>query len=280
MADIYSDTDTIGTNIHTSSEQIYTQVDNLTSLGGCLIQSLIMTLRGRKKRQGRTMVVYMLFVAIAIVNFNKFDLILNIDQQREKKTEPPNNLGGNWSNPTLLTPGMSKLWFDSNDVRYELPTDADWIMKYHSPSSWAQHKAVYMREYTDELEYYSKQINCTGTLDVLNWLSTNENVNSRRNVDRGSLMVAYGGLIHVLREKDFVDKDTGNYLDDDIDSKSNMYVCMSLFCFVLFCDIGLCFVLWHRQCELTALCTYSWDLHPILHSVCSKYIQSRLSVLP
>ena len=82
------------------------------------------------------------------------------------------------------------------------------------------------------MEYYFNQINCTGTLDVLNWLSTNENVNSRRN-DKGSLMVAYGGLIHVLWEKDFVDKDTGNYLDDDnddIDSKSNTYVCL---CFVL-----------------------------------------------
>ena len=33
-------------------------------------------------------------------------------------------------------------------------------------------------------------------------------------------MVAYGGLIHVLREKDFVDKDTGNYLDDDIENFS------------------------------------------------------------
>ena len=35
-------------------------------------------------------------------------------------------------------------------------------------------------------------------------------------------MVAYGGLIHTLREKEFVDTNTGAFLDDDIDGKSNI----------------------------------------------------------
>jgi hypothetical protein len=71
---------------------------------------------------------------------------------------------------------------------------------------------------TEEIEAGSKQRNCTGTLDVLNWLSTI--VNDNRN-GKGCLMVAYGGLIHTLRERDFVDK-SGKYLDDDIDSKANI----------------------------------------------------------
>ena len=53
---------------------------------------------------------------------------------------------------------------------------------------------------------------------MLNWLSTIVNDNSN---GKGCLMVAYGGLIHTLRERDFVDK-SGKYLDDDIDSKANI----------------------------------------------------------
>ena len=177
-----------------------------------------------KRRLGRRIIVYVLFVSLTL----KFDrnIITKSDRppssERGREIERVSNTGAFW-NPTLLPPGMPKLWLVSNGVRYEIPTDADWITKYYSysPNSWKQHKVEYIRGYTDEVEAYSKQINCTGTLDVLNWLSTNEN-SKGRTTNKGCLMVAYGGLIHTLREKEFVDTNTGAFLDDDIDGKSNI----------------------------------------------------------
>jgi hypothetical protein len=52
---------------------------------------------------------------------------------------------------------------------------------------------------------------CTSPLDVLAWLM--DEVNEKN----GTLMIAYGELIHIHREKDFVDKTNGKYIDDDID---------------------------------------------------------------
>ena len=184
---------------------------------------LSMMSKSPKRRLGRRIIVYVLFVSLAL----KFDtnIIIKSDRppssERGREIERVSNTGAFW-NPTLLPPGMPKLWLVSNGVRYEIPTDADWITKYYSysPNSWKQHKVEYIRGYTDEVEAYSKQINCTGTLDVLNWLSTNENSNGR--TSKGFLMVAYGGLIHTLREKEFVDTNTGAFLDYDIDGKSNI----------------------------------------------------------
>ena len=185
---------------------------------------LSMMSKSPKRRLGRRIIVYVLFVSLTL----KFDtnIITKSDRppssERGREIERVSNTGAFW-NPTLLPPGMPKLWLVSNGVRYEIPTDADWITKYYSysPNSWKQHKVEYIRGYTDEVEAYSKQINCTGTLDVLNWLSTNENSNGRT-TSKGCLMVAYGGLIHTLREKEFVDTNTGAFLDDDIDGKSNI----------------------------------------------------------
>ena len=184
---------------------------------------LSMMSKSPKRRLGRRIIVYVLFVSLTL----KFDtnIIIKSDRppsERGRETERASNTGAFW-NPTLLPPGMPKLWLVSNGVRYEIPTDADWITKYYSysPNSWKQHKVEYIRGYTDEVEAYSKQINCTGTLDVLNWLSTNEN-SKGRTTNKGCLMVAYGGLIHTLREKEFVDTNTGAFLDDDIDGKSNI----------------------------------------------------------
>ena len=52
---------------------------------------------------------------------------------------------------------------------------------------------------------------CTDSLDVLAWImdAVNEDINS-------TIMVAYGELIHLKREGDFVNA-TGKYFDDDID---------------------------------------------------------------
>ena len=153
---------------------------------------LSMMSKSPKRRLGRRIIVYVLFVSLTL----KFDtnIITKSDRppssERGREIERVSNTGAFW-NPTLLPPGMPKLWLVSNGVRYEIPTDADWITKYYSysPNSWKQHKVEYIRGYTDEVEAYSKQINCTGTLDVLNWLSTNENSNGR--TSKGSLMVAY-----------------------------------------------------------------------------------------
>mmetsp|Transcript_15985 Transcript_15985/g.20891 ORF Transcript_15985/g.20891 Transcript_15985/m.20891 type:complete len:331 (+) Transcript_15985:51-1043(+) len=73
---------------------------------------------------------------------------------------------------------------------------------------------------TTTVEYFKSQdlmisrqnlTNCTNSLDVLAWLM-NE-INSYNE----TLMITYGGLIHVLREREFV-RSNGEYIDDDFDT--------------------------------------------------------------
>lgn len=103
---------------------------------------LSMMSKSPKRRLGRRIIVYVLFVSLTL----KFDRnIIKSDRppssERGREIERVSNTGAFW-NPTLLPPGMPKLWLVSNGVRYEIPTDADWIMKYYSysPNSWKQIK--------------------------------------------------------------------------------------------------------------------------------------------
>lgn len=76
-------------------------------------------------------------------------------------------------------------------------------------------KASYLRN-TTEVAARGKLGKCTSTLDVLAWLMDKVNDNN------GNLMIAYGELIHIHREKDFVNKTTGKYIDDDIDTWASL----------------------------------------------------------
>ena len=69
----------------------------------------------------------------------------------------------------------------------------------------------YLRNFEDIYTEGNKD-NCTSSLHVLQWL-TNE-----MSIRNCSLMIAYGELIHVFREKSFfANNSTTKYLDDDID---------------------------------------------------------------
>mmetsp|Transcript_6565 Transcript_6565/g.14545 ORF Transcript_6565/g.14545 Transcript_6565/m.14545 type:complete len:430 (+) Transcript_6565:741-2030(+) len=107
-----------------------------------------------------------------------------------------------------------KLQFTHGGRTFELPTDTDWIVNYRG---WKEprHKVSYAR---DEKEILARgsQGKCAGALVVLDWIM------DKVHEVNGMLMLAYGDLIHIHREKDFVDKETGQYIDDDIDSMVNL----------------------------------------------------------
>mmetsp|Transcript_906 Transcript_906/g.1945 ORF Transcript_906/g.1945 Transcript_906/m.1945 type:complete len:408 (+) Transcript_906:177-1400(+) len=118
-------------------------------------------------------------------------------------------------NPTLLSPNSNedtKVWFASaaNKMRFELPTDMDWIRRYKGIAGSNRDAPFYMRPVI-EIEERGTQGGCAGVLEVLHWLTNQVNDN------KGCLMVAYGELIHLHREKDFVNSETMQFFDDDID---------------------------------------------------------------
>mmetsp|Transcript_17905 Transcript_17905/g.37426 ORF Transcript_17905/g.37426 Transcript_17905/m.37426 type:complete len:331 (-) Transcript_17905:189-1181(-) len=112
-------------------------------------------------------------------------------------------------NPTRLSPNMAKLWFTSNanDQKYEVPTDIEWIKKYGGLAANGGVRYLTNRTW---IEARGKQGNCASALHVFNWIM-------KQVIEKnGLLMLAYGELIHIHREKDFVDKQ-GKFFDDDID---------------------------------------------------------------
>lgn len=68
----------------------------------------------------------------------------------------------------------------------------------------------YLREVAD-IAARGKLGKCTPALDVVGWLM------DKINAKNGTLMIQAGGLIHIHREKEFISKKTGKYIDDDID---------------------------------------------------------------
>lgn len=99
----------------------------------------------------------------------------------------------------------------SNET-FRVPTDDRYLAKWGGFSQ-------FMNSKTSKVRYLRKMShvvargtngNCTKTLDVLAWLM------GQVNTKQGTLMIAYGQLIHIYREKDFFTS-RGNYLDDDFD---------------------------------------------------------------
>merc|ERR1719491_114658 len=105
--------------------------------------------------------------------------------------------------------------FTSNNITYYLPRSNDALFQnWGGVSSFIKtpgSKVMYLRS-TKKLVLRGKEGNCASTLDVLAWLM--DELNKRHLI----LMIGYGELIHVHREKDFVNSTTGDYIDDDIDT--------------------------------------------------------------
>jgi len=99
----------------------------------------------------------------------------------------------------------------------KVPTDNGFLKEWVGMNSFRGYTidgrkmrgVLYLRN-TTEIAARGKFGECTPLVDVIDWLT------HQVNTQNGTLMVAYGELIHLHREKDFADKD-GNWFDDDFD---------------------------------------------------------------
>eukprot|EP00579_Thalassiosira_antarctica_P013844 CAMPEP_0201929716 /NCGR_PEP_ID=MMETSP0903-20130614/23588_1 /ASSEMBLY_ACC=CAM_ASM_000552 /TAXON_ID=420261 /ORGANISM="Thalassiosira antarctica, Strain CCMP982" /LENGTH=376 /DNA_ID=CAMNT_0048468569 /DNA_START=67 /DNA_END=1194 /DNA_ORIENTATION=- len=173
--------------------------------------------RKSRKQLRRIVVTLLTFGLAATVGWT---ILMSLNQVPVNETTPPSGLALDDTsppgNPTLISQNMSELWFHSaaNGMRFELPTDINWIRNFKGIAGSRLDSPFYMRD-LKEIEERGNQGSCTGVLDVLGWLMGEVNGND------GCLMVAYGELIHIHREKDFVDS-TGNFFDDDIDTWASL----------------------------------------------------------
>ena len=100
------------------------------------------------------------------------------------------------------------------NVTFPQPADVDLIVNWPSQTGQKppyKSRVQYLRDENDIVKRGQKG-SCGGTLDVFAWIM------DRVNGINGCLMIAYGELIHLHREGDFVDVATGSYYDDDIDT--------------------------------------------------------------
>ena len=84
----------------------------------------------------------------------------------------------------------------------------DWVRNYNV---FTANSVDYMTNKT-LIQARGGQGNCPGILDVINWIMGQVNSN------KGCMMMAYGGLIHMHRERDFVNSTNGVLRDNDIDT--------------------------------------------------------------
>lgn len=179
---------------------------------------------------------------IAGINFFMGDTdVPGVDLSTDDNTDP-NIRGRKYGNTTndgkyanaktLPSPGNSsasgKLPVDAlsfvsaRNKTLRLPTDTHYVTSvWHSHYQFLHQLRTnnagrgwdfvrYWRE-KEEVAARKKSGGCGRTLDVLAWLM--DEMNTRN----ATLMLGYGNLIRVHREKEFIDTKNGKYLDDDFD---------------------------------------------------------------
>lgn len=110
---------------------------------------------------------------------------------------------------TGLRNGPVTFYNPTSGKTFKLPNRFDYMNNNgHTNKNGLQQS--YIRD-TEEIKARGEEGNCVSTLHVIDWLM--KKVNERSSV----LMLAYGGLIHYHREKDFINSETGEYIDDDFD---------------------------------------------------------------
>lgn len=112
----------------------------------------------------------------------------------------------------------------ATDETFRIPTDMHYLAKWGGLAQFSKSKGSkvsYMRKAAD-VTARGKLGDCAPTLDLLAWLM------GKVNAKNGTLMIAYGELIHIHREKDFVNKTTGKYIDDDIDTWASLETVLHL----------------------------------------------------
>ena len=93
------------------------------------------------------------------------------------------------------------------NTTFRLPTNPDYINRLPNYKA----KLVRYLRNTKDIVARGMYGKCANTLEILGWIM------DEANKKNGILMIAYGELIHVHREKDFVHKENGTYIDDDFD---------------------------------------------------------------
>lgn len=137
----------------------------------------------------------------------------SVEHLQENSSFSTNNKNFSFYNQSVFFSKQDNFSFFNAAVNttFVLPTDIEYLNKELGPLSMNyKNGAKYIRKREDYLTRGAKG-NCGSTLDVVAWLM--DKVNERD----GVLILAYGELIHFHRYKDFVNNETGKYIDDDID---------------------------------------------------------------
>ena len=115
--------------------------------------------------------------------------------------------------PTLLSHYNAMFVSAANDT-FKLSTEV--ARKFQNYRNFTGGSVSYLRKHTD-ITKRGRQGGCTRLMPMLNWLMGEVNENSR------IMMLAYGALIHLNREGDFIKNNkTGTYWDDDIDTWASL----------------------------------------------------------
>jgi len=123
---------------------------------------------------------------------------------------------------------------------YELPTNLEWVHNYKGCAAPKVDGPKYLRDISqienrrDSENYGNTKKKCGGAMEVFEWITSqvfqgkgedevgtttfvkHDGENETQDEDH-VMMIAYGDLIHLHREKDFVNATTGEFYDDDID---------------------------------------------------------------
>ena len=110
------------------------------------------------------------------------------------------------------TTTTSKLSFVSatNETFVLPPDNSEWVRTWNFEKR-VESTVSYLRTEADITKRGRKADGCSPLLEVLHWLT------SEMKERNDTLMMAYGNLIHIHREKDLVNNATGKLYDDDID---------------------------------------------------------------
>lgn len=155
-------------------------------------------------------------IGTAIIILSSFfirlhSLIDQFDTSKVIHTIKQLEASGNSSGEVIRADGegdFSNLTVDIINTTFTVASNTTYILNHRAYSCKF---VTYLRNET-EIHARGTQGNCnTSSIEVLCWLM--ERVNKKG----GTLIMAYGGLLHAHREKNFVNNSTGKYLDNDFD---------------------------------------------------------------
>ena len=110
---------------------------------------------------------------------------------------------------------LNKVSNNSKQIINSWDVNAELVHKMITPGWHVPTKPSYLRN-TQEIIARGSNGTCANAIDVLGWIM------DEVNKENMTMMIAYGELIHLFREGDFVKKESGHYIDDDIDTFASL----------------------------------------------------------